>query len=154
MGPLREAFYRSFADRYFPGPAVEGKVDEATAKEHAAEIAGSYISSRRAETSFLSVLNLLQPEKVVVNEDGTISTPVLKDLNGEPTKWREIAPYRLARGGRQGAPRRRSEGRQGRAHRARVDLAVHVHGALLRREGRRLADAGSCREPRRALRSR
>jgi len=93
VGPLREAFYRSFADRYFPGPAVEGKVDEATAKAHAAEIAGSYISSRRAETSFLSVLNLLQPEKVVVNEDGTISTPVLKDLNGEPTKWREIAPY-------------------------------------------------------------
>ena len=73
MGPLREAFYRSFADRYFPGPAVEGKVDEATAKAHAAEIAGSYISSRRAESSFLSVLNLLQPEKVVVNEDGTIS---------------------------------------------------------------------------------
>jgi CubicO group peptidase (beta-lactamase class C family) len=93
VGPLREAFYRSFADRYFPGAAVEGKVDEATAKAHAAEIAGSYISSRRAETSFLSVLNLLQPEKVVVNEDGTISTPVLKDLNGEPTKWREIAPY-------------------------------------------------------------
>ena len=93
VGPLREAFYRSFADRYFPGPAVEGKVDEATAKAHAAEIAGSYISSRRAETSFLSVLNLMQPEKVVVNEDGTISTPVLKDLNGEPTKWREIAPY-------------------------------------------------------------
>jgi hypothetical protein len=93
VGPLREAFYRSFADRYFPGAAVEGKVDEATAKAHAAEIAGSYISSRRAETSFLSVLNLMQPEKVVVNEDGTISTPVLKDLNGEPTKWREIAPY-------------------------------------------------------------
>ena len=93
VGPLREAFYRSFADRYFPGPAQEGKVDEATAKAHAAEIAGSYISSRRAETSFMSVLNLLQPVKVSVNEDGTISFPVLKDLNGEPTKWREIRPY-------------------------------------------------------------
>ncbi len=93
VGPLREAFYRSFADRYFPGPAQEGKVDEATAKAHAAEIAGSYISSRRAETSFMSVLNLLQPVKVSVNEDGTISFPVLKDLNGEPTKWREIQPY-------------------------------------------------------------
>lgn len=93
VGPLREAFYRAFADRYFPGPAPEGKVDAATAKEHAAQMAGSYISSRRAESSFLSVLNLLQPVKVVVNEDGTISSPLLKDLNGEPTKWTEIAPY-------------------------------------------------------------
>ncbi len=94
VGPLREAFFRNFADRYFPGPAQEGTVDEATAKAHAAEIAGSYISSRRAESTFLSILNLLQPTKVVVNEDGTISLPLLTDLNGEPTKWREIAPYR------------------------------------------------------------
>ncbi len=93
VGPLREAFYRSFADRYFPGPAAEGSVDEVTAKAHAAQMAGSYISSRRAETTFLSVLNLLQPVKVVVNEDGTISTPLLKDLNGEPSKWKEIAPW-------------------------------------------------------------
>ena len=36
---------------------------------------------------------MLQPPKVVANEDGTISMPMLTDLNGEPTKWREIAPY-------------------------------------------------------------
>ena len=94
VGPIRDAFYRYFADRYFPGPAAEGKVDDATAKEHAAEIAGSYIVSRRAEDNFLSILNLLQPTKVAVNEDGTISVPLLTDLNGEPTKWREVAPYR------------------------------------------------------------
>jgi len=93
VGPLREAFYRNFADRYFPGPAVQGEVDEATAKQHAAQIAGSYISSRRPEGNFISVLNMLQPLKVAVNEDGTISVPMLTDLNGEPTKFREIAPY-------------------------------------------------------------
>ncbi|HEU4516383.1 MAG TPA: hypothetical protein VFR77_03685, partial [Steroidobacteraceae bacterium] len=93
VGPLREAFYRNFADRYFPGPAVQGEVDEATAKEHAAQIAGSYISSRRPEGNFISVLNMLQPLKVVVNEDGTIAMPLLTELNGEPTKFREIAPY-------------------------------------------------------------
>jgi CubicO group peptidase (beta-lactamase class C family) len=93
VGPLREAFFRNFADRYFPGPAHEGTVDKATAKEHAAAIAGSYISSRRAESSFLSILNLIQPLKVVVNEDGTISIPLLTDLNGEPTRWREISPW-------------------------------------------------------------
>jgi CubicO group peptidase (beta-lactamase class C family) len=94
VGPIRDAFYRYFADRYFPGPAAEGKVDDATAKQHAAAIAGSYIVSRRAEDNFLSILNLLQPTKVAVNEDGTISVPLLTDLNGEPTKWREVAPYR------------------------------------------------------------
>ena len=93
VGPLREAFYRNFADRYFPGPAAEGSVDEKVAKEHAAQVAGSYISTRRPETNFMSVLNMLQPLKVVANENGTISVPLLKDLNGEPTRWREIEPY-------------------------------------------------------------
>ena len=68
-------------------------MDKATAKAHAAQIAGSYISSRRPEGNFISVLNMLQPLKVVVNEDGTISVPLLTDLNGEPTKFKEIAPY-------------------------------------------------------------
>jgi hypothetical protein len=93
VGPLREAFYRNFADRYFPGPAIEGTVDEATAKQHAAQIAGSYISSRRAESSFLSILNLLQPAKILANEDGTISVTLLNSLNGEPSKWRETSPW-------------------------------------------------------------
>lgn len=93
VGPLREAFYRHFADRYYPGPVPQGEVDEGTAKEHAAAIAGSYIVSRRAETNFISILNLLQPAKVTVNEDGTISMAMLTDLDGEPTKWREIAPW-------------------------------------------------------------
>jgi len=93
VGPLREAFYRNFADRYFPGPKFEGTVDEATAKAHAAAASGSYIASRRAESSFLSILNLLQPAKVVANEDGTISVTLLNDLNGEPSKWRESSPW-------------------------------------------------------------
>jgi CubicO group peptidase (beta-lactamase class C family) len=93
VGALREAFYRNFADRYFPASAPQGEVDVATAKEHAAEISGSYVVSRRAETTFLSILNLLQPIKVAVNKDGTISVPMLTDPNGEPTKWKEIAPW-------------------------------------------------------------
>lgn len=93
VGAVRDAFFTAFADRYFPGPGPEGTVDEATAKAHAAEIAGSYISSRRAESTFLSILNLLQPAKIVPNADGTLSFPTLHELNGEPSKWKEIAPY-------------------------------------------------------------
>jgi CubicO group peptidase (beta-lactamase class C family) len=92
-GPLRAAFFRAFSDRYLPGPGYEGKVDEADAKEHAQQIAGTYIFSRRAESSLLSVLNIAQPLKVVINEDGTISVPLLRGLNGAPVKWHEIEPY-------------------------------------------------------------
>ena len=92
-GPLRGAFFRKFSDRYLPGPDFTGKVDEATAKEHAHAIAGTYIFARRSDSSFLSVLNLATPLKVVVNEDGTISLPLLQGLNGEPVKWHETGPY-------------------------------------------------------------
>ncbi len=92
-GPLRAAFHREFSDRYLPGPGPEGRVDEAVAKEHAAQIEGTYIISRRAESSFLSIANLASPVKIAVNEDGTISMPMLRGLNGVPKKFREIAPY-------------------------------------------------------------
>jgi CubicO group peptidase (beta-lactamase class C family) len=93
VGPLRDAFFRAFADRYFPGPGPDGQVDEATAKAHAGQLSGNYISSRRAESNFLSILNLLQPTKVVANPDNTVTFAVLRELNGEPAKWKEIAPY-------------------------------------------------------------
>jgi CubicO group peptidase (beta-lactamase class C family) len=92
-GPLRAAFFRQFSDRYLPGPDFTGKVDEATAKEHAQAIAGTYILARRADSSLISVLNFVQPLKVVVNEDGTISIPLLRGLNGEPVKWHETEPF-------------------------------------------------------------
>ena len=92
-GPLRGAFFRQFSDRYLPGPEFKGKVDEAAAKEHAQAIAGTYLFARRAESSLLSILNLAQPIKVVVNEDGTISLPLLTGLNGKPDKWHETEPY-------------------------------------------------------------
>jgi CubicO group peptidase (beta-lactamase class C family) len=95
-GALRAAFHRQFTDRYFPGPAPTGELDEKTAEEQARAIAGSYILSRRAESSLISVLNLLNPVKVVVNEDKTISIPLLRGLNGEPKKFRAIAPWTWA----------------------------------------------------------
>jgi len=92
-GPLRAAFFRQFSDRYLPGPDFTGKVDKATAKEHAQAIAGTYLFARRAESSLISVLNFVQPIKVVVNEDGSISMPLLRGLNGKPVKWHETEPF-------------------------------------------------------------
>lgn len=92
-GPLRNGLYNGFADRYFPGPAPDGEVDEATAAEHARQISGHYILSRRMESSLVSVLNLATPISVGPNPDGTISVSLLRGPNGKPIKWREISPY-------------------------------------------------------------
>jgi len=89
---IRTGFFREFSDRYFPGPLPEGSVDPKTAAAHAHLITGRYISSRRSHESFLAALNLLGQTRVLATENGSISVPDLKGLNGEPKKWREIAP--------------------------------------------------------------
>ena len=90
---IRAALFKGFADRYLPGTIADGKVDAATAKLHAQQMAGLYENSRRTEDSFISLTNLLGQSKVVVTEDGSISVPAVTGVDGLPIKWREIAPY-------------------------------------------------------------
>jgi CubicO group peptidase (beta-lactamase class C family) len=90
---IRSTLLEKFADRYFPGPAPDGSVDEKIAAEHARMIAGTYENSRRADSSFFSLLGLAGPIKVVANEDHTISVPMATNLAGVPIKWREIEPF-------------------------------------------------------------
>lgn len=90
---IRNTLFRQFVERYYPGEAAAGAVGEETAAEHARMIAGAYDNSRRAETSFLSILNLFGQVKIVANEDGTISVPFMTSLSGEPLRWREIRPF-------------------------------------------------------------
>src|SRR5690606_32283186 len=86
---------KGFADRYLPAkePLPASTVDADTAKLHAQQMAGSYISSRRPESNFRSILSLASAVKVVVNADGTISVPMLAKYSGAPRKWREVSPY-------------------------------------------------------------
>src|SRR5690606_36642692 len=93
-GHVRNALVRNFADRYLPGTAAPAQaVSEEVARQHAAQIAGTYTSSRRPETTFMSLANLLGPIKVRANEDGTISVSLALGANGVPRKWREVSPY-------------------------------------------------------------
>ncbi|TYT25932.1 serine hydrolase [Luteimonas viscosa] len=93
-GHIRYALSRGFADRYLPGdPQPLAGVSEADAQLHAQQIAGTYTSSRRPDSNFLSLANLLGPVKVVANEDGTISVTLALGPGGAPKKWREVAPY-------------------------------------------------------------
>jgi hypothetical protein len=85
--------FHQFADRYLPGPTADGKVDEKTAAEHARMMAGRYSVSRRAETSFVSLLYLAQQAVVADNGDGTIAVSSATSPSGVPLRWREVAPF-------------------------------------------------------------
>lgn len=90
---VRAELFHEFADRYLRGPTADGKVDEKTAAEHARMFAGRYSVSRRAETSFVSLLYLSLQATVADNGDGTISVSSATDPSGVPLRWREIAPF-------------------------------------------------------------
>jgi CubicO group peptidase (beta-lactamase class C family) len=90
---IRTRLFREFADRYFPGATPDGSVDDKTAKEHAAMIAGRYAVSRRVDTTFVSLLYLMLQAKVINNGDGTIAVSTETSPSGVPLRWREIAPF-------------------------------------------------------------
>src|SRR5215471_17272807 len=91
--PLRIALFNDFADRYFPGPRPDTKVDDATAKQHAQAMAGNWYASRGAFTTFMSAIGLIGQTKVTVGPKGELLLPDAKGLNGKPVKWVEISPF-------------------------------------------------------------
>ena len=93
---IRDSLLHSFADRYFPaaGSPPNSHVDAATAKAHAALIAGSYISSRGAPSTFIALVGLIEPTVVTANPDGSITTaPIgIKEtfIETEPFLWQQL----------------------------------------------------------------
>lgn len=94
---LRQQLFEAFADRYFPptqATSAASTVSLATAKSHAALIAGPWMTTRRSDSTFLSLIRLISPTVVVANKDGTISVPVIirKETFTEvsPFLWQEV----------------------------------------------------------------
>ncbi len=92
-GSIRHALYAGFTDRYFPGPGPQGHVDPATARADAAKIAGHYLSSRREQTNFLSLLNLIGQSKISADQDGHITASNVLGVSSQPKQFEEIAPF-------------------------------------------------------------
>jgi CubicO group peptidase (beta-lactamase class C family) len=93
VSPIRNELFRQFLDRYVPATAQPAPTT-AAAKQHARQVAGIYEISRRPDRSFLAALGMIQPMKVVANDDDTISFDALLDSSGSaPLRFREIAPY-------------------------------------------------------------
>jgi len=94
VGPLRGALFQDFADRYFPNTApADGKIDAKTAAAHAQAMTGHWINSRKSETSFMAIGNLIGQVAISVDDKGGLVVPAALSLAGQPVKWVEIAPY-------------------------------------------------------------
>ena len=92
---LRTGVFEDFADRYFPdiGPP-DGRIDAKTSGEHARMMAGNWVASRRADSSFLAALYWLAGQaKVGVGPKGELVIPSLVNPGGRPREWVEIAPF-------------------------------------------------------------
>ena len=90
---VRVNLFTEFADRYFPGEAETRRVDAETSREHARMLAGSWMPSRRADSTFLNITQLIGQTAVGVNADGELVLPPGMGLSGRPAKWVEVEPF-------------------------------------------------------------
>jgi CubicO group peptidase (beta-lactamase class C family) len=87
----RAAVLEKFMDRYFPDSAPP-QVTLASAARDARTVTGHYLSSRRSETTILSVVSAFDQLKVSANSDDTVSVDALKNYSGQAKHLREVGP--------------------------------------------------------------
>ena len=89
---IRQGLLEGFIDRYYPMENASLPT-AATAKAHAALIEGRYWSSRRVDSGYLLLINLLGQLEVKAKPDGRLIVSGLKDVAGAPLVWREVGPF-------------------------------------------------------------
>ena len=87
----REQIFQKFVDRYFPftppnPPAIS------TAVADAKTLSGSYLNTRRSESNFLAVLNVISPLSVSALPGGDLQVSGIDGFNHQPLKFREVRP--------------------------------------------------------------
>jgi len=96
---IRDNVFHEFADRYYPKSEPLQPLDAATAKAHAQLIAGRYQTTRRGETTFVSLINMIQPTTITANADGSITTKLLLEpetfVETRPFLWRQVGGHDL-----------------------------------------------------------
>ena len=96
--PGRVNLWQAFLDRYYP--YTPAGTTSATAKEDATAVSGTYVLSRRSESSFLKTATLLGQFKVSAVGDGDIEVPQLTGVNAKPKRWQAVGPMTFVeRGG-------------------------------------------------------
>jgi len=89
--PPRSKLWEAFLDRYFPDPSLPQSTLP-SAENDARAVSGSYLGSRRSESSFARAVFVLGEFTVAPSGDGAITVSQLKGPNGKPRRWREVAP--------------------------------------------------------------
>lgn len=92
-GHVRTALFEQFADRYFPGEPDMRRVDPDTAAEHAQMMTGNWEMSRRADSSFLNITQLMGQITVTTGPDGELILPAGLSFTGRPASWVEVEPF-------------------------------------------------------------
>jgi len=87
----RTMLWEALLDRYFPYTEPASPTP-GSAKDDAKAVSGTYVLSRRSETSFLKAATLIGEFSVSAAEGGTIEVGQLTGPNGKPKRWREVAP--------------------------------------------------------------
>jgi CubicO group peptidase (beta-lactamase class C family) len=84
---IRGSIWRAFLERYFPPLDPGPPRPSSTAHADALAVAGNYLTTRRAQTSILSISFFLSPIAVQASSDDTISLQGATYDNGVPKKY-------------------------------------------------------------------
>jgi CubicO group peptidase (beta-lactamase class C family) len=87
----RSVLWHEFLDRYYPY-TVPARPTPSTAAADGREVTGDYQTSRRAETTVLSISNLLGMMHVSADSTGIVTIPTSRYPNGKPRRWKEVGP--------------------------------------------------------------
>ncbi|MFI5056927.1 MAG: serine hydrolase domain-containing protein [Candidatus Acidiferrales bacterium] len=88
-GTPRDEIIRFFADRYYP--SAEKPTYLTLSPSEAREYTGTYQTTRRADSNFSAVGNLVSQRNVSVGKDGILIADRFEDTHGHPAKWKPIA---------------------------------------------------------------
>jgi hypothetical protein len=85
----RTEIVTAFADRYYP--SARAPEFQKVAAEEVKAIEGTYQSTRRADSTKLSLGNLVSQGDAKVDKDGVLKVDEFKDLRGHVRKWKPIS---------------------------------------------------------------
>jgi CubicO group peptidase (beta-lactamase class C family) len=93
VGGGRGEILQAFMNRYFPGLGGRNvDIVPETQKSDGGKVSGVYNGTRRADTTFLRIVALLDQVSVRSDKDGILTVEGNKNQSGELKRWKEIAP--------------------------------------------------------------
>ena len=86
----RPELIEAFSDRYFPAELQQTFLT--VAKDSLRDIEGTYMSTRRADSTMLRLFALFGQSHARIDKEGVLHVDSMKDLRGHPYGWKPIGP--------------------------------------------------------------